>query len=342
MSAAMRLFGCLLAAVAAAGPACAQEAAVADFYRSKTITLVVSTIAGSSYDLMSRTIAKYLPRHLPGAPAIVVRNQPGAGGIAAVNALYHSAPRDGATIAGIQGSVPFEPMLGTKEADFDPQNFNWLGSPSSETCVMTVRDGAVATDVAGMRVREITMGSSGANSNPSFYARLINAVLGTKLRLVFGYPGQPDVFIAMDKGEVDGHPCVFWSALGSTRPQWLKDGSVHFALQYGLAPEPALPQTPFLRDLVSDPDNRTLVDAAQAPLALGRPYVAPPGVPPGRVEALREAFARVFDDADFLAETASLNLAVNSRQSGVAMTDLIARTYATPAAILDRLRALSK
>ena len=325
----------------AAATARAGETDVADFYRGKSVSLIVSTTAGSSYDLMSRAIARFIGKYIPGAPAVVVRNQPGAGGIAALNALYHVAPRDGLTLAGVQGSVPFEPMLGAKEADFDPSRLNWLGSPSSETCVTTVWGGSNVMSIGDARSREITMGSSGANANPSFYARLINAVLGVKLRLVFGYPGQPDVFIAMEKGEVDGHSCVFWSALSSTRPDWLRDGKVRLLLQYGPAREPALGATPFLADLVANPDDRVLVAAAQAPLALGRPSVMPPETPPERVAAMRRALMAVFADAEFLAETKRLGLAVNARQTGEDMQDLIARTYATPAPIVERLRRLS-
>ncbi len=324
------------------GAAVADESAVADFYRGKTISMVMSSTAGGSYDLMARTIQRYLPQYIPGNPAIVVRNQPGAGGLAAVNALYHTAPRDGSVIAAIQGSVPFEPMLGTKEADFDPLKFSWLASPSSETCVMTIWGADTIKSVDDLRAREITMGSSGANSNPSFFARLINAVLRTRLRLVFGYPGQPDVFLAMEKGEVEGHPCVFWTALQATRAEWLRDRKVSLALQYGTTRESALGATPFLHDLVTDPDDRALVEVAQAPLALGRPYLAPPGVPQDRVGALRLAFQRVFDDSAFLAETEKLSLVVNSRLGGEAMADLISKSYSAPATTLQRLRDLSK
>ena len=241
----------------------AQDSGVADFYRGKTVSLIVSTTAGSSYDLMSRAIARFIGKYIPGSPGVVVRNQPGAGGITALNSLYHVAPRDGLTLAGVQGSVPFEPMLGTKEADFDAARLNWLGSPSSETCVTTVWAASGVNSIKDARTREVTVGSSGANANPSFYARLINAVLGVKLRLVFGYPGQPDVFIAMEKGEVDGHSCVFWSALSSTRPDWLRDGKVRLLLQYGPKREPALGDTPFLADLVTNPEDRILVAAAR-------------------------------------------------------------------------------
>ncbi len=339
----MRIFqgfvaACLTLAASTQG---ARAQAAADFYRGKTLSLVVSTTAGSSYDLMSRNIARYLPKYLPGAPAIVIRNQPGAGGIAAVNSLFHTAPKDGTVFAAIQGSVPFEPLLGTKEADFDARKFNWLGSPSAELCVLTVWGAAKVNSIDDMKNEETTVGSSGANSNPSFYARLINSVLGTKIRIVFGYPGQPEVFQAMEKGEVDGHPCGFWSALVSTRPDWIRDRKVKLLLQYGPEKEPALGATPFLSDLVTKADDRMLVEAALAPIALGRPYLAPPDVPPDRVAALRQAMQDVFRDHDFLAETRKLGLFVNARQTGDDVLARIRGAYAMPAPIIERLRKLS-
>ena len=330
-----------LAASLAAGATMARAQTPADFYRGKTLSLVVSTTSGSSYDLMGRTIARHLPKYMPGNPAVVVRNQPGAGGIAAANSLFHTAPKDGTVFAGIQGSVPFEPMLGTKEADFDAQRFNWLGSPSTELCVMTLWNTARVNSIEDMKTIETTIGSSGANSNPSFYARLINAVLGTKIRIIFGYPGQPEVFHAMEKGEVDGHPCGFWSALVSTRPDWIKQNKVKLVLQYGPVKEPALGATPFLTDLVTNPDDRMLVEAALAPIALGRPYMAPPDVPADRVAALREAMQRVYADPEFLAETERHGLFVNARQTGDDILARIRSAYAMPAPVLERLRKLS-
>ena len=331
----------LLALLTLSGICAARADAVEDFYKGKTITLIVSTTAGSSYDLMGRTIAHHLGKFIPGNPQIIVRNQPGAGGITAANTLFRTAPKDGTVIAGLQGSVPFEPLLGTKEADFDASKFNWLGSPSTETCVLTVWGEAAAKSISAARQQEVTVGSSGVNANPSFTARLLNSVLGTKLRLIYGYPGQPDVFLAMEKGEVDGHPCVFWSALVSTRPAWLKEKKVNLLLQYGPAKEADLPDVPFIGDLVTNAEDRLLLDAAFAPLALGRPYVMPPDVPADRVAALRKAMDEVYRDRDFIAETKQVNLSVNLPRTGADIQDLVRRTYAMPASTIERLKSLS-
>src|SRR6266550_2451517 len=169
----------------------------AGFYKGKAVTLVVSSSPGGGYDTMARTIAKYLGRHIPGNPRVVVSNMPGAGGIVAMNYFYRSALKDGTFIATVQNNTPFEPLLGTKEARYDATKFNWLGSPSVEVGLIVVWKTAPANSIADLKTREITMGSSGANSTPSFYARLINETLGTKMKLVVGYPGQNEAYLAM-------------------------------------------------------------------------------------------------------------------------------------------------
>ncbi len=194
-----------------------------DFYRGKTITLVVSSSAGGGYDIMARTIARYLGKHIPGNPRVMVTNMPGAGGIVAMNYLYRSAPKDGTYIAGVQNNLPFEPLLGTREAMYDPTKFNWLGSPSIEVGLIAVWKSVPVNTVEDLKQREIAVGSSGANSTPSFYARLLNETLKTKMKIVVGYPGQNEVYLAMERREVDGFPSLFYNTLNATRPNW-RDG----------------------------------------------------------------------------------------------------------------------
>ena len=313
---------------------------VADFYRGRSLSLVVSTTTGTSYDLMGRTLARYLSKHIPGTPSIVVQNMPGADGIVAANYMYSVASKDGTIIASLQGTVPFEPLLGAKEATFESNKFNWLGSPSTEICVLIVRSGVLVENYKDLATREIAVGTSSTNSNPAFFARLINHVLGTKLSLVFGYPGQNDVFLAMERGEVDGHSCVFYSSLVSTRPDWIKNKQVKLLLQYGPSKEQAISDVPFAPDLVVNPDDKLLMQASFAPLALGRPYVMPPGVPAERVEAMREAMDAVVKDQDFVGEIEKLKLRIDGPRSGEQVQALIKSTYAMSPSILDRLRKL--
>lgn len=333
----------LRGAIVAIGMLVTQSAladSVADFYRGKTLSLVVSTTTGTSYDLMGRLLARYLPKYIPGAPAIVVQNMPGAGGIVAANYMYNVALKDGTVLAGMQDTVPFEPLLGTKEAVFDPNKFNWLGSPSEETCVLIVRAGVPVDSLKDLESHEITVGTSSTTSNPAFYARLLNQVLGAKLKLILGYPSENAVFLAMEGGEVDGHSCVFYSALVSTRPDWIKNKQVKMLLQIGPAKLPAIADVPFAPDLVDNPEDKLLMQASVAPLALGRPYVMPPGVPAERVEAVRKAMGAVLKDQDFLSEIKMINLQINGPRSGEQVQTLIKSTYAMPQNILDRMRKL--
>jgi tripartite-type tricarboxylate transporter receptor subunit TctC len=313
----------------------------ADFYKGKTVTLVVSSTAGGGYDIMGRTVAKYLGNHLPGAPRVLVQNMPGAGGIVAMNYFYRSAPKDGTYIAVMQNNTPFEPLLGTKEAQYDPTRFNWLGSPSVEVGLVAVWRTVPVNSVADLKKHEIAVGSSGANSTPSFYARLINATLGTKMRIVVGYPGQNEVYLAMERGEVDGFPSLFYNTLTATRPAWRSEKNLKLILQYGLEKEPAIPEVPSALDLVSNPDDRLLLQAGLAEVTLGRPFVMPPDVPADRVAAMREAMAQTFRDAGFLADSKRMSLGVNTPRTGEQIQQLIADTYRTPPKIVERLRKLS-
>lgn len=321
--------------------AAAHAQPAADFYKGKTVTLVVSSSAGGGYDVMARTIVKYLGSHIPGNPRVVDSNMPGAGGIVAMNYFYRNAPKDGTFIAGMQNNTPFEPLLGTKEAQYDATKFNWLGSPSAEVGLIAVWRTAPVNSLADLKQREITVGSSGANSTPSFYARLINETLGTKMRIVVGYPGQNEVYFAMERGEVDGFPSLFYNTLNSTKPNWRAEKNIKLILQYGLEKEPAIPNVPSALDLVTNPDDRQLLQAGLAEVSLGRPYLMPPGVPADRVAIMRKALADTFRDPAFLADSKRMALGVNTPKTGAQIQQLIADTYRTPPKTIDRLRKLS-
>ena len=314
---------------------------VANFYRGKTVTLIVSSSAGGGYDIMARTVARYLGSHLPGNPRVLVQNMPGAGGIVAMNYFYRSAPKDGTFIAGMQNNTPFEPLLGTKEAQYDPTKFNWLGSPSIEVGLVAVWRNVPVNSFADLQRREITVGSSGANSTPSFYARLINETLGTKMKIVVGYPGQNEVYFAMERGEVDGFPSLFFNTLNATRPNWRTEKNIKLILQYGLEKEPSLPDVPSALDLVTDPEDRQLLQTGLAEVTLGRPYLMPPGVPADRVAMMRTALADTFKDPRFVADSNRMALGVTAPRTGEQIERLIAEAYRAPAKVIERLRRLS-
>jgi tripartite-type tricarboxylate transporter receptor subunit TctC len=332
---------CALFAVPGLAMPQAKADAVAGFYKGKTISVVVSTSTGGGYDTMTRAIARFIGKHTPGNPTFIVRNMPGAGGIPAMNYLYNVAKKDGTVIGLVQNNTPLEPLFGTKEARYDATKFNWLGTPSFEVSMVLLWHTVPVNSVDDLKRIETYVGASGANSTPAFYARLLNATLGTRMKLINGYPGQNDALLAMERGELDGYPSVFYSALTSTRPNWLSDKLAKAIVQYGPERLKELGDVPFAPDLLTNEDDKLLMQAAFAPQALGRPMVMPPDVPADRVAALRRALADTFADPEFLAESDRMGLGVNAPRTGAQLQDVIARAYRSPSHVIERLRKLN-
>jgi len=320
-------------------PARAQSPA--DFYKGRTVTLVVSTSTGGGYDAMARAVARHIGKHIPGNPTVVVRNMPGAGGISAVNWLYNVGEKDGTVLGLVSNATPLEPLFGTKEARYDAPKFNWLGTPSFEVSMVLLWNTVPVDSIEDLKTKTTNMGASGANSTPAFYTRLLNATLGTKMKLINGYPGQNDAFLAMERGELDGYPSVFYSALTSTRPNWLRDKQAKAIVQFGPERLKELPGVPFAPDLLTNEDDKLLMQAAFAPLALGRPLLMPPGVPADRVATMRKALAETFRDPDFKADAEKIGLIVNDPRTGEQLQDVIVKAYATPSRVVERLQKLN-
>jgi tripartite-type tricarboxylate transporter receptor subunit TctC len=219
--------------------------------------------------------------------------------------------------------------------------FNWLGSPSAETAMVLLWHTVPVSSVADLRAREVAVGVSGANSTPAFFARLLNATLGTRMKPINGYPGQNDVLLAMERRELDGHPSAFFSSVRSTRPTWLRDKTAKAIVQYGPERRAELPDVPFAPDLVGNEEDRLVMQAAFAPLALGRPFLMPPGLPAERVAALRQAFAATMADPEFLAEGEKIGLDLSAPRTGEQIQAVMERTYQNPPRVIDRLRQLN-
>ena len=325
-----------LVALALAAPAGAQD--VASFYRGKTVKVIVSTTTGNGYDFYGRTVARHLGKHLPGNPTMLPQNMPGAGGITAANHFYNLAERDGTVIGLLQNTVPFEPLFDNKAARFDATKFNWLGSPNSEVSLLLVWHTVPVDTIQDLRTHVVKMAASGAHSTPAFYGRLINELLHTKMQIIAGYPGQGEAFLAMESGEVDGYPTTFWSSLKTIKPDWVRDHQVKMLLQYAGEPSPDFKDVPFGPDLTDNAEDKQLFLLAANSLTVGRPFLAPPGVPADRVQALRDAFSAMFKDPDFQADLKKQNLDENQPKSGAELQAIITRMYASPAKLVARLR----
>lgn len=312
------------------------------FYKDKTVSLVVSSSTGGGYDTLARMVARFLPRHIPGKPQLVVRNMPGAGGIVATNHLYNIAAKDGTVIGAVQNNTPFEPLYGTKQANYDASKFNWLGSPSVETGLLTISAKSPVKTLADARKTELRLGSSGANSTPSFYARLLSATLGLKLNVIVGYPGQNDALLAMERGEIDGYPSAFYNSLMATRPTWIPEHKVNLLVQYGSEKEEKIPNVPFIFDEVKNEADKTLWRVAVAPLGVGRPYLLPPGVPADRVAAMRKAFLAAITDPEFVAEQAKVKLGADTPRTGEQIQAMIADAYKASPEVVARIKELQR
>lgn len=335
---------CVLAAVSTAflSAATAHADPVADFYRGKSVSMIISSSAGGGYDALSRMIARHMARHIPGQPNIIPRNMPGAGGIVAARFIATTAPRDGTVIGGLQNNAPLEPLFGTKAADYDPTKMNWLGTPSVETGLLFVWHTSPFKTFEDVTKREMTAGASGVNSGPAFYSRIMNELLGAKIKIIPGYPGQNEAYLAIERGEIDTYGLTMWSSLTSVKKQWLADNKVRVLLQYGPEKEPALKGVPYGPDLVKNKEDRLLFEAAYGPLTLGRPFVIPPDVPADRVAALRKAFMAMMADKEFRTEAGKQGLQIDSPRSGEQLQQEVERLYATPPHIVERLRRISQ
>lgn len=334
--------GLVFSALAALVAAPARADAVSDFYKGKDLRLIISSTVGGGYDIYARTIARHLGRHIPGNPTIVPQNMPGAGGIAAANHVYAIAPKDGTVIAAIQNTVPFEPFFENKAAVFDATKLAWLGTPTTEVGMYIVWHASKVKSLRDAQTQEFIAGGAGAASTPAFYGRIFNQILHLKARLVTGYPGQNEILLAMEGGEVEAMPSPFWSSLKVQRPKWYPDGTIRVLFQYGAAPHPELKGVPFALDLLENASDKLLLTAASAPLALGRPYAAPPGLPAERLAALREAMMATFKDAAFLSDCERQRLECVDHHPGADLEARIKEAYAAPDDIRKRLIAMQQ
>jgi tripartite-type tricarboxylate transporter receptor subunit TctC len=294
----MRKLVAVLTTLAATGMA--NAAMAADYFAGKTIRLVVSSAPGGGYDAYARTFAQYLKKHIPGEPTIVVQNMPGAGGTVATNWLFNVAPKDGLVFGVIQRGVPFHPYFGEKRAKFVPTAFNWLGSFNDETSVVTIWHASrVKTINDAMKISAV-MGGSGPNDSET-HTSLMNNTIGTHFKIASGYKSNTDVMLAMERGEVEG-VAGSWGSLKAGKPHWLRDKLVNVIVQVGRAKHPDLQNVPMITEFLKDPEHKAMWTVMTAVGTVGRPVVAPPGLPAELVKILRTGFTATMKDRDYRAE----------------------------------------
>ena len=327
----------LIALVSALPRPARAQSAVADFYRGRTINLIVGYSAGGGYDTYARLLARYIGRHIPGNPQIVVQNMPGAGSLKAANYLYNVAPKDGATIGMFSRGMAMEPLIGASPTQFDAAKFTWLGSGTSEVSVFVTWHASGIKTWQDMLSKTFTVGGEGSGSDPDIYSALLKSAFGVKLKLISGYPGTSEVALAIERGEVDARASWSWSSLKTVKPEWIAEKKVYLPLQLNLTRSPELPDVPLLLDFATSERQRQMLMLVLSRQDMGRPFMAPPGIPDDRKAALRQAFDATMRDAEFLAEAKRRKQEVHP-VSGAAIDALIAELYATPKDVVAETR----
>jgi tripartite-type tricarboxylate transporter receptor subunit TctC len=323
-------FVCALFAGTLASSADAQS--VSSFYSGKQLNLIVGYPAGTGYDFYSRLLARYYAKHIPGSPTIVVQNMVGAASLKAVNYLYKAAPRDGTAIAAINRSVAMMPLLQTidlSNIQFDAMQFGWIGSISKNISIGFVRAESGITSFDEVFKRQIVVSSVGPSSDSYMLANMLNNLLGTKLKIITGYPGSDDNFLAVERGEVDGYFGSSFDTLETTRPDWLPKKKINVLIQIALEKHPDHPDIPLVTEFAKTETDHKALDVILAPLAASRPYLGPPGMPTDRLAALRTAFMETMEDPAFLAEAKKSHTEV-SPMTGQEVEDMVRTIYGMP------------
>ena len=295
------------------------------------------------YDLYARLLARHFPKHFPGAPLVVVQNMPGASSLNAMNYVANVAPSDGTYFGEMQSSIAYEPMMGIsggkENSKFDPLAVHWIGSMKKEVAVTTFWNPTSIQSIDDLKTTPVKVGSSGASTANSIYARLMNSMFGTKLQVVEGYVSQVAIFLALQNGEIQGTVGPFYSALVETRPDWLRDNKVKLVVQIGLEKDPRLPEVPLLLDLAKNDADRAALKLAFQGLLMARPFVLSHKASKENVEIYRKAFLSTLADPEFIAEAKSLNFEI-SALDGATLQRLIEYMYATPPSIIDEVTKL--
>lgn len=304
-----------------------------DVFAGKTITIVVGYDAGGGYDQYARLFANHASSHIPGRSALVVRNMPGAGSLRSANFLFNVAPKDGTTIGTFGQNLPMHQATGGANVEYDSVSFNWLGNFSSEINVVTVWHTTRINSIQDVMKRELTVGATAPNSTSFLFPTIMNNILGTKFKIIVGYPGGQSIPLAMERGEVGGRGSESWSALLSLRRDWLKEGKVKVLVQIGLQRHPGIPDVPLMSDLAKTEEDKRVLELLSSSTAIGRPLVAPPSVSSSVVAVLRQAFDRTVRDPAFVAEAERAGLELEST-SGEELQKIVTQIMSTPKHII--------
>jgi tripartite-type tricarboxylate transporter receptor subunit TctC len=326
----------LLLPLATAPPIAAQPDALA----GKSVQMIIGFGPGGGYDLWGRTVSRHIGKHLPGNPSIIPQNMPGAGSYTAASYIFNIAPKDGTVLGIIARDAALGPLSGAAGARFDPTKLSWIGTPTKETNVCIAYHTAQVRTVQDLFERQLIVGDTGPGTGTRSYPKALNELLGMKFKLVGGFPASSDVFLAMERGEVEGI-CESLDSIKVRRPDWIPTKKISILFQGGAEPNPELKDIPFVLDLARTGEQKQAIEFLYAGQGIGRPFVAPPDLPADRLKMLREAFNATMTDADFVADVKRSKLDLEP-EDGQHLAALIMKIYATPKPIVDRITSLIK
>jgi tripartite-type tricarboxylate transporter receptor subunit TctC len=329
-----------IVAMAMALPAAAQ--APQPFYKGKQITLLIASGAGGGYDAYARALGRHIGAHIPGNPAIVPKNTPGAGGLIAANTLYNSSAPDGLTFGALTNGAAMDPLFGETAARFDGQKFAWLGSMGKlENICVTWKGKSPVTRIEQARDKVVTVSATGATGNSAIMPKIVNTFLGTKFKVIGGYAEGAGQTLALERGEVDGICGLSYSTLKAAHPDYFRDNKLNIILQIGLEKLKELPNVPNAIDLVTDPASKKVLELILIRQEMGRPFALPPGTPADRVAIMRAAFDATLKDPAFLAEAMKLQLEIDPL-TGSQIESLLKTAYSAPKPVVARAAQLAK
>ena len=330
------------AMICAAASAARPETAPVSFAGKQLRISIGYSPTGFGYDTYGRLLARHLGRYLPGNPTIVPQNRPGAGSLNLANYIFNAAPRDGTEIALVGRGVAMEPLLGgaASQAKFDSAKFAWIGSMNNEVSGFFIRQpGPVKTLSEAMKGVSLQVGSTGIGGDQHAFTAALNALIGTKLKPISGYPGTQEIMLAVERGELDGIVGYSWGVAKSGNKAQLDDGSLKIILQLALDKHKELPDVPLVTDFVKNPEDRQVLEMIFSRQSMGRPVVAPPGIDPRVVDVLRKALADTMRDPQFVAEGAKIGLELEF-VSGEEVQSMVERLYRSPANVISRAQAI--
>ncbi len=320
------------ALIAITSPSQAQDA---EFYRGKTLRILVGTAVGGDYDTQARLVSRHIARHIPGEPAVIVENMTGAGGMNMANYLFNLAAKDGTYVGVMPNNFPALQWSGGRGIQFDVAKFGWLGALTQETETMVAWHTSGIKTIADVQQKEVIAGATGRGAITYTFPAMLNALIGTKFKIVTGYAGGSDVNLAMERGEVVAR-LNSWTSWKATKPEWVQNGWINVLIQAGRR-HPDLANVPSLEPMAKTPDDRQLMELINLGNELGRPFASPPGIPQERLKVLRDAFKAVSKDPKLLAEAATMRMELDP-MDGEEMQRKIDGVLKTPKELLPRAK----